>query len=268
VRAEIEGLQQQIASADINRKLIAAELEMNRELFKQAYVQQTRLMIFERALADKDEARGQYNAEHAVAQQKLVELDLKVISLEDEYVKRASDEYSEANRRVLELRERLRPIANALARQVVVAPAAGEVVGLKIHTAGAVISPGEVLMEIVPEQPVLLIEGKARPEDIADLALGQQVDIQVTAFKQRATPLLTGRLAYVSADSMAESINGMSVAYYLIQVAVDEESVKGLPSPLGPGMPATLFIQTRARTALDYLLQPLTDSMQKAFREH
>ncbi len=268
VRAELAALQQQINAADVNRKLIADELAMNQDLYRREFVQQTRVMGFERTLADKDEKRGEFGAEHARARQKQSEIELKVIGLQDEYVKRASDEYSEANRRVLDLQERLRPMSNMLSRQVVVATVAGEVVDLRVHSVGGVIAPREVLMEIVPDEHALLIEGKVRPEDVAELVIGQPVEIQIMAFKQRSTPLLTGRLSYVSADSLTDSTNGMAVPYYLVQATVDADSQKALPTRLLPGMPATVFIQTQARTALDYLLQPLLDSMRKSFREH
>jgi HlyD family type I secretion membrane fusion protein len=268
VRVEAAGLQSQISAANVNRKLLADELAMNQDLLRREFVQQTRVMAFERALADKDETRGAHQAEHAKAQQKLVELDLKVISLQDDYLKRASDEYSDATRRALELQERLRPLSQALSRQLVTAPVAGEVVDMKVHTVGATIGPRELLMEIVPQHHTLLVEGKVRPEDVAELSPGQAVEIQITAFKQRSTPPLRGQLSYVSADSLSETVNGGTVAYYQVQVSVDAASLIALPTPLAPGMPATVFIQTRARSALDYLLQPLTDSMPKAFREH
>ena len=267
VQAEIVGQQVQVASADVNRKLITDELEMNRELYRREFVQRTRLMTFERALAEKDERRGAYAAELAKAKQKLVEIELAAIRLQDDYVKRASDEYTEANRRVLELQERIRPLRNTLLRQIVVAPTDGEVVDLRVHTVGGVIAPREVLMEIVPEHPALLVEGKVRPEDVADLHLGQRVDIQITAFRQRSTPLLGGRLSYVSGDSMSTTVNGVTSPHFLVQATVDADAARLLPSRLLPGMPATLFIRTQSRSALDYLLQPLSDSMRKAFNE-
>ena len=261
-------MQNQVTAADANRKVLAEELAINQDLYRRQFVQQTRLMAFERALADKDESRSSYQAELAKAQQKVVELELKAIALQDDYVRRASDEYAEANRRALDLQERLRPLTSVLARQVVVSPIAGEVVDLKVHTVGGVIAPREVLMDIVPAQRQLLIEGKVRPEDVAELRAGQRVDVQITAFKQRATPLLTGQLTYISGDSLVELSNGMSVPYYLVQASIDSPSEKAIPARLGPGMPATLFIQTQARTAWDYLVQPLGDSLRKAFKEH
>lgn len=267
VRAEIDGLKAQIAAADTSRALLERELEMNRDLLRREFVQQTRVMVLERGLAEKDEQRGEYAAELAKAQQKLVELDLKVISLQDDVVKRASDEHADAIRQVMELRERLRPLASTLARQTVTAPAAGEVVGLRVHAAGAVVPPGSVLMEIVPERPTLLVEGRARTDDAAELAVGQPVTVQVHAFKARSTPLLTGTVSYVSADSLAETVGGTSVAYYQVQATVDAASLAQLPRQLAPGMPATLFVQTVPRTALDYLLQPLTDAWRRSFTE-
>ncbi|MDC8772874.1 HlyD family type I secretion periplasmic adaptor subunit [Roseateles albus] len=268
VSAEMQSIQEQMVAANVNRKLLVDELVINQDLHKREFVQQTRLMGFERALADKDEKRGEYSADIARARQKLIEIELKISSLQDEYIRRASDEYSDSNRRILELQERIRPLSNALARQVVTAPTSGEVVDLRVHTVGGVIGPRDVLMEIVPEKQTLLIEGKMRPEDVADLVPGQHVDVQITAFKQRTTPLLAGRVSYVSADTIIENVNGMPMPHYVVQVSVDPDSEAAMPARLSPGMPAVVFIQTKARTAMDYLLQPLTDSMRNAFREH
>ena len=268
VKAEIEGLVDQMKSANINRKLIADELAMNQALFKQEYVQQTRVMSFERALAEKDEKRGEYQAEHAKAQQKLVELDLRAIGLQDDYVRRAADEYSEASRRVLELRERLRPMSNALDRHRVLSPTAGEVVDLKVHAAGSVIAPRDVLMAIVPSEHTLLLEGRVRPEDVAELSIGQLAEVQITAFKQRSTPLLMGRVSYISADTLVENIGGAPAPYFQVQISVDKPLPKTLPKALSAGMSAMVFIQTRERTAMNYLLEPLTESLRRSFREH
>jgi len=267
VRAEMGGLQTQIESGHVNRRLIADELAINRELVKAEFVQATRLLSFERALAERDERKGGYDAEKARAQQKLVELELKAIGMQDDYVKRAADEFADAQRRVLDLQERLRPLSNTLARHMVLAPVAGEIVDLRVHTVGGVVAPREVLMEIVPDHHSLLVEARVRPEDVADLAVGQPVDVQILAFKQRSTPLLAGTLSYVSADSLSDAPNGVPTPYYLVQVTIDAGYEAALPSRLTAGMPATLFIQTRARSALDYLLQPLTDSVRHALRE-
>lgn len=268
VKAEIAGLVEQMKSANINRKLIEDELVMNQALLKQEYVQQTRVMSFERALAEKDEKRGEYQAEHAKAQQKLVELELRAIGLQDDYVRRAADEYSEASRRVLEFRERLRPMANALDRHQVLAPTSGVVVDMKVHAAGAVIAPRDVLMEIVPTEHRLMLEGHARPEDVAELSVGQVADVQITAFKSRTTPLLTGRVAYISADSLVANVGGSPAPYFQVKVSVDKSAQATLPKALSAGMSAVVFVRTRERTAMNYLLEPLTDSLRRAFAEH
>lgn len=268
VKAEIAGLVSQMKSANVTRKLIEDELTMNQSLLKQEYVQQTRVMSFERALAEKDEKRGEYQAEHAKAQQKLAELELRAIGLQDDYVRRAADEYSEASRRMLEFRERLRPMANALDRHQVLAPASGEVVDVKVHAAGTVIAPRDVLMEIVPTEHRLLLEGRARPEDVAELGVGQMAEVQVTAFNARSTPLLTGRVSYISADSLTANVGGTPAPYFQIQVSVDKHAEAKLPKALSAGMSAVVFIRTRERTAMNYLLEPITESLRKAFAEH
>ncbi|MEJ6003031.1 HlyD family type I secretion periplasmic adaptor subunit [Paucibacter soli] len=267
VRAELGALQDQLKSGQFSRKLIADELDIHRDLLKREFIQQTRVMETERSLAERDERLASGRAEEAKAGQKLSDLDLKIAGVRDDYLRRASDEASDASRRITELEERLRPLQDALARQIVRAPAAGEVVDLRVHGTGAVVAPRETLMEIVPSATSLVLEGKLRPEDVADVEVGQPVNIQLTAFRQRSSRMVTGTVRYVSADATTDPSANGSIPYFLIRVVADAQDAQRLPRALTAGMPAVLYVQTKARTALEYLLQPFTDAMNAAMRE-
>lgn len=267
VRNELTALEDQLKSSDAGRQLLAAELAIQQDLQRKDFVNQTRVMESQRALAEKEERTASVKAESAKARQKLSELQLRMASLRDEVVRKASDEVAEINRRIAELEERIRPLKDALARQVISAPVAGVVVDLKVHGPGVVVAPRETLMEIVPKNGALVFEGKLIPSDVGDVAVGQSVEIQVTAFRQRATRILPGRVTYVSADALPDPSGLPAASHYLVRVQADPEAAAALPHALSAGMPATLFIQTRHRTAMEYLIQPLTDAMRLAMRE-
>jgi multidrug efflux pump subunit AcrA (membrane-fusion protein) len=121
-------------------------------------------------------------------------------------------------------------------------------------------------MEIVPAHDRLVIEAKARPEDIDRLRLGLPTGVKLSAFDQRSTPELEGKVSYVSADAMEEAKTG--TAYFLVKVEVPETELKRLKGRIiQPGMMADVFIRTGERTFFGYLLDPLVHSFNKAWRE-
>jgi HlyD family type I secretion membrane fusion protein len=146
----------------------------------------------------------------------------------------------------------------------VLAPIAGEVVGLRVFTPGAVVGPRDVLMEIVPAEKTLILEARIRPEDINHVAKDTAADIRLTAYKQRTTPLVVGRVSYVSGDRLVDPQNN-NAAYYVAQIEVAPRSLGELK--MQAGMPAEVFIRTDSRTALDYLLAPVTAYLRRALRE-
>ena len=137
--------------------------------------------------------------------------------------------------------------------------------GLQVHTLGAALGPRDPIMDIVPEGEVLLVAARTNVDSINELHIGQVADIRFTTFKSHTTPLVAGRVSYFSASALADS-NG--APYYEIEVVPDADSLKqaGI-TRLQSGMAAEMFIKTRARTALDYLLSPITDYLSRALRE-
>jgi membrane fusion protein, epimerase transport system len=267
VEEEIAGLTAQIKSAEESLRYLRDEMRMNEKLHKEGYVQETRMLAFKRAIAEKEEKRGEYVASIAQAKQRSSELRLRIISLHDSYVREATEQRKEAGARVLELRERMRPNEDALGRRTIRAPIAGEVVNLKVHAMGAVITPGETLMEIVPDER-LVAEARIQPQDIAQVRRGGEAHVQLSAFKQRTTPLVAGKVIYISGDALTESVNGMPMLYFVAHVEVDAKSLVAAGDlSLSPGMPVVVFIKTRERSALDYITEPVTDSLRRAMRE-
>lgn len=268
VQEESIALEKRSKDAAKSAGLIGEELAMSEALRAKNFVQKNQVLGLRRTLSEKDEQLGEFQAQIAQSRQKVAELELRILTLWDAYMREATDELKDANRRILDLQERLRPNEDLLDRLIVRAPASGEIVDLRVTTVGGVVSPREVIAEILPENGGLIVEGKARVEDIAHIKAGDLTDVQLVAYKQRTMPLVAAKVSYISADSLFENIGGNSVPYFKIQAEIDEKSLVEAGSPvILPGMPAVLFVQTRARTALEYLLEPVTDIWRMSFKE-
>jgi HlyD family type I secretion membrane fusion protein len=177
----------------------------------------------------------------------------------------ASD-LSETRAKLLDIMPRLQNARAALERVTVRAPYSGIVVGLSVFSVGGVIARGERLLDIVPEGTPLVVEAQIGVEDIADLRPGMTAEVHFTSYKQRTTPLIHGRIAEISADRLTDERTGL--AYYKALIAVDPKELAATPEiQLYPGMPATVMITTTGRTALDYLIGPLSASFDRSFRQ-
>ncbi len=263
---EAVALNDQISAEQRAIELQREELRANEDLLRQNYVQKTRVLTLQRAVAEYEARHGEHRAELAKARQRTSEIDLRVVSAQNAYKQSAIDELKDCTAKIFDLEEKLRPSRDAAQRQQIVAPIAGEVVGLRVFSPGAVVGPRDVLMEVVPNDKVLIVEARIRPEDINHVRAGSAADIRLTAYKQRTTPLVQGTVTYVSGDRMVDTQTG--TPYYVVHVDVPAAALEhagGLK--LQAGMPAEIFIRTDSRTAFDYLLAPVTGYLRRAGRE-
>jgi HlyD family type I secretion membrane fusion protein len=261
--SEISALTEQLAAEERALKLQKEELAANQRLLDQGYVQKTRVLTLNRAVAEYEARHGEHRAQLSQARQKVQELELRMLSMRNTYAQTAADELKETTSRIFDLEERIRPSRDAAQRQRITAPIDGEVVGLRVFGQGAVVGPRDVLMEIVPEEKRLIVEARIRPEDINHVHAGSEAGVRLTAYKQRTTPLVQGAVTYVSGDRLVEQQSG--VPYYVVHVVVPPEALGGLR--LQAGMPAEVFVRTEERTTFDYLLAPVTSYFRRAMRE-
>lgn len=262
---EASALAQQIAAEERALKLQKEELAANERLLEQGYVQKTRLLTLQRAVAEYEARHGERRAELSKARQRASELEFRILAMRNTYMQTATDELKESTSKLFDLEDRIRPSRDASERQKIAAPISGEVVGLRVFTAGSVIGPREVLMEIVPQEKRLIVEARIRPEDINHVRPGSEADIRLTAYQSRTTPLVPGSVTYVSGDRLVEQQTGQP--YYVVHIDVPEKALGAANLKLQAGMPAEVFIRTDTRTALDYLLAPVTAYLRRAMRE-
>jgi HlyD family type I secretion membrane fusion protein len=261
--AEEKALSSQLEAEDKALGLQKQELAANRRLLEQGYVQKTRILTLERAVAEYEARNGEHRAAAAQARQRATELELRILSLRNQYAQSAADELKDTTGRMFDLEERIRPSKDASERQRITAPIAGEIVGLRVFSPGSVVGPRDVLMEIVPAEQNLIVEARIRPEDINHVQKGSPAEVRLTAYKSRTTPLVNGAVSYVSGDRLVDADS--HAAYYSVHIAVDKASLHELV--MTAGMPAEVYIRTDSRTVIDYLLAPVTQYLRRAMRE-
>jgi epimerase transport system membrane fusion protein len=266
VADEIRALAAQVAQASESIAFQRTELETNRKLLKDGFISATRIAQLEGAVADYGVKLEERRSELARAHQRSVDADLRIRSLENEYRQQASDQLKVTAARLSEIEQEQRKSMDASARQVITAPASGEVIDLKYTAPGSVIAPRETIADIVPGDTRLVTEARIRTEDISRVQKGQPADIRFTAFKYRTTHLVHGKVTYISADRLLDHANG--APYYSVLVEADAESLRSAGDlKLQAGMPAEVYIRGEERTPLQYLLEPVTQVLRRAARE-
>jgi HlyD family type I secretion membrane fusion protein len=257
---EFAAMQQVVAS-------MREELELNRTLAEQAFVNRTRVMALERNAADYQSRIDANRAELAQARQRAGELQARLDALREGYHQEASADLRDTQGRIVELEEQLASARDAQQRLAVLAPAAGRVVDLRVTTPGGSIGPRDPLLDIVPDDSPLLVEVHVGVDAIAELRPGQVADVRLTAYRQRSTPLIAGRVTQVSADALSDRQGG--APYYVVQVTLDPASLAAAGEvALQPGMAAEVFIRSRSGTALDFLVEPLLNAARRSLRQH
>jgi HlyD family type I secretion membrane fusion protein len=187
--------------------------------------------------------------------------------MHETFVQEATSELRDVTARIVELEEQMRSARDVLQRKVVRAPVAGRVLDLRVTTAGGSIGPRDPILDIVPDDNPLLIEARITVDAIAELHVGARTDVRLTAYRQRTTPLIEGKVIYVSPDAMADRQTGAS--YFLMHVELDRASLaKAGAVAIQPGMGAEVFVRTHDRTAIEFLLEPLLNAARRSLREH
>jgi HlyD family secretion protein len=264
---EIAGLTAQETAKNKEIALVEKELIGVRDLYDKHLVQISRLTTLERDAARLAGERAQYIASRAQAKGKITETELQIIQVDKDMISEVSKDLRETNDKTGEFVERKVTAEDQLRRIDIRAPQDGMVLQSTVHTVGGVITAGDAIMMIVPQADDLSVEAKVNPQDIDKLQIGQKTLLRLSAFNQRTTPELNGKVTRVSADVTTDQRTGQS--YYTIRVSMPAEEVARLGSEnkLIPGMPVEAFVQTGDRTMFSYLMKPLSDQLMRAFKE-
>lgn len=266
LKQEIEGLVAQEQGKRREIALIGKELGSLQGLLNQGIISATKVYSLQRESASLNGDLGNLVSSVAQARGKISETELQILQVDADHSAEVSDQLRQAESDSGQFSERLIAAEDDLKRIDIKAPQAGIVDQLGIHAEGAVISPAEAILRIVPDKDALVAELKLAPQDIDHITVGQAVSLRFPAFNQRITPELNGQVDTISADLTTDQRSGQS--YYVVRAKVTKQEWErlGQLAPL-PGMPVEAFLQTGERSVLAYLTKPMTDQIRRAFKE-
>ncbi len=265
-RAQAAALESQIESVRESGQLAAEELKLNEKLVAEGYVARARLLPLQRADADYRSRLGESRGDLALAKQRMAELQARMADARNRYQQAATDELKASSARLRELEERLRPSKDQVERQSIRSPVDGVVMSLKVSASGDVLAAGAPILDVVPSNEMLVVEARIRPQDINHVFADAPAHVRLAAFDARTTPLLPGRVTFVSPDRMSDPDTGES--WFAATVEVDAAALEHHPEiRLKAGMPAELFVTTSDRTLFEDLVDPITAFTNRALRE-
>jgi|WetSurMetagenome_2_1015567.scaffolds.fasta_scaffold11065_5 HlyD family secretion protein len=268
---QVQGYKSQIDAADQQQTLLGQELKGIQALADRGFAPVNKVRELQRTQAQIAGSRGQYVATIAQSQQQAGEARLQILQVDKQYKEQVASDLRDADFALNEALPKLNAAKDLLARAEIKSPATGAVMGLTTFTVGGVITPGQRLMDIVPDRAPLQIEARISPNDADDVHAGQEAEVRFAALHDRTLPIIKGQVTKVSADSFQDEKTGAryftaEVSVPLSQVAVLERR-RDANFVLKPGIPAQVLIPLHKRTALQYLMEPLSDAIWRSFRE-
>jgi epimerase transport system membrane fusion protein len=267
MREQIDSLQSTI---EINQSLgasLEAEIKDLRRLFKAGFVDNRRLRELERQTLQLQGETTQHRSEILRLKSRISENHAQKQVKMQEFQKEVGEQLRQAQANIVDAKERITTFGEQVKRTTVTAPVTGTVVGMTVHTLGAVIRPGDPVMYILPSGDSFVVEARILDRDIDNVYPGQYAEIRFSAFNQRLTNIIEGKVVHVSADTFEDEITG--VRYYKARIKVTEAGKQSMTDNLQllAGMPAEVMIRTGERTFASYVAKPITDILARAMRE-
>jgi HlyD family secretion protein len=252
------------------QRLIAEELAGLKSIAEKGFASMNRVRQLERAQADLKGQEAQMVAQYAQAGEGIGETKMQSLSVSRDRLEQVENDLKDTQSKLSEVLPKLVATREQLQQSQVRAPATGQVVGLQVFTIGGVVAAGQKLMDIVPDGRELVIQAQLNASDADDAYQGQKAQVRFASVHNRSLPLFTGTVRTVSADSFTDEKTGRS--YFRVEIVVPEAELNRVRSVLGngelrPGLPVEAVLKVRSRTALQYLLEPLTGALWRSGHE-
>lgn len=262
----VGGLVSQQSAVDQQSELIDQESKSVQQLYDKGLSTLPRLLQLKRQAADLTGQHGQVAEKMAQVNLDSGEDELQIVNLRNQFMNDVVKDLRDVQTKRFEAMDRLHAAKDIVARLRMTAPVAGRVVSLAVHSRGAVVRPGDTVMEIVPVEDQLDVEAHVRPEDADFVHIGMTAKVNLGAYNQRRLPMITGTVRTVSADRLTDPHTNQ--AYFSVIVAVDRSQLRDYPDiKLIPGMPVDVSLDTGSRTALEYFVEPITSVFRHGMRE-
>lgn len=260
IDAQNKGLTEQLA-------ILQQEIQQKTELKAKGLVRLPELYELQRMASETTAQIEGNKASISRLAHSVEEKRLSIHSVDSEYLDKVTEELTEVNGKIAQLVEAMQATQDVLDRTEIVAPVDGKILNVHFKTLGGVVRPGEPILDVVPTDDDLTIDAKLSPIDIDNVAIGMDAQVQISSFMTRHMPLLPGTVVEVGADALTDPDTHQQ--YYPLKVKVELEQTGKVSKEIEllPGMPADVFIATGLHTPLEYFMEPILRSFDRAFRE-
>jgi protease secretion system membrane fusion protein len=263
---QMSGTEDALKAKQEQLRLMREQLKGQSALAEEGFLPRNRVLEQERAVASMVGSMAEDTGNIGRARQSIAEVKARMSTREQEVRRDVEALLSDTQREVSSLQSRLEALQFDVVNTEIKSPANGLVMGLAVNTVGGVVGAGSPMMEVVPKHELLKIEAQIPPHLIDKVKPGLMVDILFSAFNQVNTPRIAGKVAWVSADVMLEPKQNQP--YFKAFVEVTAEGVSQLKqNEIRAGMPVEIFVRTGERTAMNYLMKPLLDRLNRAMSE-
>ncbi|MEP3299486.1 MAG: HlyD family type I secretion periplasmic adaptor subunit [Pseudoruegeria sp.] len=265
--SQIDGITAQQNALTRQLELIDQELNDQQSLLDRGLAQATRVLSLQREQARLAGSVGELTASQAEAEGRITEVEIAILKLEVARREEAITQLRNLQFQELELKEQRNKLLEQLSRLEIRAPVSGVVLSKSVSVKRAVIRPADSILTLVPQDRPLIISAEVSPIHVDEIYPGQEVFVRMSSLDTRNTPELLGTVIRVSPDVFTDEATRQS--YYLTEVILKEGEIEKLPkdTTLVPGMPVETYLRTADRTPMAYLIKPLADYFNRAFRE-
>ncbi|WP_397409908.1 HlyD family type I secretion periplasmic adaptor subunit [Polaromonas sp.] len=261
-----KGLEESRDGKKLQLQFLKEQLDGMRDLAREGYVARNRLLELERTYAQLGTAISEDISNIGRGQRQISEFRLRRLQRQQEYQKEVRTQLSETQREADGLANRLKGLDYDLGNVLVKSPVDGTVVAMNVFTHGGVIAPGFRMMDIVPSDDPLIVDGQLPVHLIDKVRPDLRVELIFSAFNQNQTPHVPGIVTHVSADRLVDEKSGQP--YYTLKAKVAPEGMTLVSNlQIRPGMPVELFVKTGERTMMNYLLKPVLDHLKMSMTE-
>lgn len=271
VASQSRGYAAQSRSSQEQRASLQQQLESTRKLADEGYVSRNSVRAIERSIQQLEGTDADYSSRVAASRGQVGQVREQVIATSRKYVEDSASLLRDTQFQLNEMMPKWLAAKDQLERTVIRAPLAGRVVGLRVFSVGGVIQPGQPILDIVPDAAPLVIKANFQPGDIDGVFEGREAEVKFLSLHERDLPILLGTVRNVSADALVDEKSGRG--YFTSEIVVPKsqieklKAIRGADTGIRPGVPVQVLVKLKRRTALQYMLDPLTEAFSRSLHE-
>ena len=256
---------------DVRKNRISSfneELKEWEVLYAQKLIDKIKIRDLNREINSLEGEIESNKSEAARLAEQINEIKTQQLLTEKEFTNQVLDQIVQVKNNMSDLKSKISHLEDIISKSEIKSPTNGIVVGLTAHTEGSVVSPGENILDIVPENADLIVVARVQIQDIDKVTVGLLSDIRFSAFNLKQAHVIQGEVIYVSADRFTDEATGEP--YYEAKIKVTPDGILRLNEykfKLIPGMPAEVMINIGSRTPLSYFVKPFTEMLYRGFNE-